>query len=64
MIQNCKLDKRIGSKTWNERIFVTTMPRSRFDAFVLVLEIEGYNIEQLCENDITRELIVSILSEV
>jgi hypothetical protein len=40
------------------------MPRSRFDAFVLVLEIEGYNIEQLCENDITRELIVSILSEV
>ncbi len=47
-----------------ERIFMTTMPRSRLDAFVFVLEIEGYNIEQLCDYEIIKESIVSLSSEV
>ncbi len=34
MTQNCKLDKRVGSKTWVERIFITAMLGSRLDAFV------------------------------
>jgi hypothetical protein len=62
LTQNCKLDKRVGSRTWDEKKILTTTPKSRFDAFVLVLEIEGYNIEQRYE--ITKELIVSLLSEV
>jgi hypothetical protein len=45
MTQNCKLDKRVGSRTSIEKIFTTATPRSRLDAFVYVLEIEGYNIE-------------------
>jgi len=64
MTQNNKLDKRIGSKTWVERIFITAMPRSRFDAFVYVLEIEGYNIEQLCDSKISKELIINLSNKV
>jgi len=58
------LDKRVGNMTWVERIFITTMPRSRLDAFVFVLEIEGYNIKQLCDYEITKESIVNLSSEV
>jgi hypothetical protein len=58
------LDKRVGNKTWVERIFITTTPRCRLDALVFVLEIKGYNIEQLCDCEITKESIVNLSSEV
>jgi hypothetical protein len=64
MTQNCKLDKRVGSRIWVKKNFITATPGSRLDAFVYVLEIEGYNIEQLCDLEITKESIVSISSEV
>ncbi len=44
MIQNWRLDKKIGNKIWVERVFITGTLRSRPNAFVRVLEIEGYNI--------------------
>jgi len=64
MIQNCKLDKKVGSRIWVKRIFIIAVLGIRLDAFVYVLEIKGYNIEQLCDFEITKESIASLSSEV